>query len=754
MPAPPTSDNLTITSGGQTWHVLQEHLDAYLSNRDRDGRPPTLSRFLPEEPPSLRRLVLIELIKIDLDYRLCRCGERRQIEDYWREFPELAAEPVPTDLIYEEFHIRRRQGEAVDPEEYYLRFPEQKGQLRALLGNAPTVSTIAQSASDLSSLQPGQNLDDFDLQARLGTGAFGTVFLARQRSMQRQVALKVSTTRAAEPETLAQLDHPCIVRVYDQKQLTSSGLYLMYMQYVAGGTLHGVIDRLKESAGERTGRLLLRTIDENLEARGESPPAESSLRNRLSAMSWPEVVCWIGARLAEALDHAHAQGVLHRDIKPANVLLTAEGLPRLADFNVGCASKVEGAGPAAFFGGSLAYMSPEHLEAFNPALSRPVESLDGRADLYSLGVLLWELLTGELPFDDLPVTGNWSQLLDRLLEQRRGIELNMPTRLPAMPDLPPGLESILVTCLSPDPNQRYQSGRELAAQLELCLKPRAREILNPTARDWRRLVRRFPIGSILLIALVVNGMMAVLNFVYNRDEIIRKGGVDEKVFLSTQAIINGVAFPLGIALFLRIAWPLHRGLKRLRAGQTLSSSQLRELRQLCLRLSKHGADICLTCWILAGLAYPIALFSSLGTGSIPVFIHFMASLAMCGLIAAAYPLFTSTFLALRAIYPILYRPGNTPDKEDAMNLRQVHRWLARYLIVAASVPLLALTVLSFIRDSSGGTSASGSSGLSDIQILNGILGLGGLLGFVGMFALSGVIRADLEALTEVVQPGK
>ena len=126
----------------------------------------------------------------------------------------------------------------------------------------------------------------------------------------------------------------------------------------------------------------------------------SALRERLAAWTWPETVCWLGARLAEALDHAHRQGVLHRDVKPANVLLTAEGSPKLADFNVSFSCKLDGANPAAFFGGSLAYMSPEQLEAFNPAHGRDPGDLDGRADLYSLCIVLWELLAGRRPFPD------------------------------------------------------------------------------------------------------------------------------------------------------------------------------------------------------------------------------------------------------------------------------------------------------------------------------------------------------------------
>ena len=269
-------------------------------------------------------------------------------------------------------------------------------------------------------MDAGGAIDDFDLFALLGKGAFARVVLARQRSMQRLVALKVSGESGAEPQTLAQLDHPHIVRVFDQRSMPERGLRLLYMQYVSGGTLQSVLDVLRRTpAAERDGNMLLRAVDEAVAQRGESPPAGSALRDRLAAGTWPEAVCWLGARLAEALAYAHRQGVLHRDVKPANVLLTSEASPKLADFNVSFSCKLDGANPAAFFGGSLAYMSPEQLEAFNPAHDRDPADLDGRADLYSLCVVLWELLAGRRPFRDDALGEDWGKMLARMTEQRR-----------------------------------------------------------------------------------------------------------------------------------------------------------------------------------------------------------------------------------------------------------------------------------------------------------------------------------------------
>ena len=175
---------------------------------------------------------------------------------------------------------------------------------------------------------------------------------------------------------------------------------LLYMQYVAGGTLQGVIEHARARAARACARAgtLIEAIDRGAGRAGRI--AAGRFDDPLSAGRAPagrKSVCWIGSRLAGRLAYAHGRGVLHRDVKPANVLVAAEGHPKLADFNISF-SKLDGATPAAYFGGSLAYMSPEQLEACDPSHPRQPEDLDGRSDVYSLGVMLWELLTLRRPF--------------------------------------------------------------------------------------------------------------------------------------------------------------------------------------------------------------------------------------------------------------------------------------------------------------------------------------------------------------------
>src|SRR6185503_2925495 len=153
------------------------------------SEPPTLRDFLPQGNLALQVVAVVELIKIDLEQRHQR-GLWHPLEWYAEKFPEMlhAGEP-PCDLIYEEYHVRKSAGDEVDPQEYFQRFPNNRESL------------------------------------------------ARLRSMQRIVALKISADKGTEGQTLAQLDHPHIVRVYDQRRLPERKLRLLYMQYAPGGSL-------------------------------------------------------------------------------------------------------------------------------------------------------------------------------------------------------------------------------------------------------------------------------------------------------------------------------------------------------------------------------------------------------------------------------------------------------------------------------------------------------------------------------------
>ena len=721
-----------------TWSLLAGQVQPFIQAWEGGAEPPDLAAFLPDGPAALRRLTLLELIKVDLDYRWSGRRAPRTVEDYLAAFPDLAREGPPCDLLYEEFHVRKRAGDAVEAADYLARFPDQAEELGRLLGlEATHLSTSLFVGAPLQAVEAGGTLDDFDLFALLGEGAFARVFLARQRSMQRMVALKVSADAGAEPQTLAQLDHPHIVRVHDQRQVPEKGLRLLYMQYVPGGTLQSVLDLVRQTPEERrSGRTLLLAVDRAMGQRGESPPLASALRDRLAAWTWPEAVCWLGARLADALDYAHGQGVLHRDVKPANVLLTAEGAPKLADFNVSFGSKLDGANPAAFFGGSLAYMSPEQLEAFNPAHPRAAGDLDGRSDLYSLCLVLWALLTGRRPFRDEDLPGDWPAALARMTERRRaGVDPAEVARLPA--GLPTGLDQVLLAGLAPDPARRPPSGAALARDLDLCLQPEARGLLRPRPGGWRAFVRRHAVFSVLLAALVPNALGTLFNTAYNLSEIIAHLPGAEPAFWVVQILVNAVAFPAGIVLLGRIVWPAARAVRRLDGGGTLDADRAAEARRRCFVLGDGAAGVGVALWVLAGLAFPLGLCLVLGPQPPWFFLNFMVSLVLCGLIAAVQPFFGATFLAVRVLLPVLVR-SQPLGPEDLAAMERLKRRTGPYLLLSAVAPMLSAAALAAMG--------------SENRIALGVLSLVGLVGLGAAYILSRTIQGDLEALARTAVP--
>lgn len=577
-------------------------------------------------------------------------------------------------------------------------------------------------------LHPGQSIDDFDLLARLGQGSFARVFLARQRTLQRLVALKVSADHGTEPQTLAQLDHPHIVRVYDQRVIRDCGLRLLYMPYLAGGTLKDVIAHVRAApAAQRSGKLLLAAVDAVLTSRGELPPTDSSTRAKIAAMTWPETVAWLGARLAEALDYAHRQGVLHRDLKPANVLLGSDATPRLADFNVSSCSHLEGTDAAACFGGSLGYMSPEQLEAYNPKHDRQPADLDGRSDVYSLALTLYEVLTGERPFASDEPDGDVPTISKMIARRYEDVTVRL-VKLPA--DLPEGLADVLTKALTGDRDQRYTSAAEMARQLDLCLKPRSRRLLLP-APGWRTWVARHPMLSLFTVGLVPNILAALFSIEYNGTNLVEKYPAISAMFHRLILILNGVFFPLCVALFGWILWPVARGLRR----AAIPESELAALRRRCVFLGPLSVAVCLWAWVAAGVIFPLAMH--LGVHDLPAnfHLHFLASQTLCGLIAVSYPQFGVTFLALRALYP-RFVPNATLSAPDLADLRRIDRIQSVFLMLAASIPMLAVGLLASI----GGES----------RFVLGILSAVGLLGFFLSYWLTNEIHSDCLAYQDAM----
>lgn len=722
---------MRLDDASVSWDLLTEHVEAFLERWEADGQPPAIADFLPSEEGLLRQFVLVELVKVDLDYRYQTDAARKRLEEYLVEFPDLRqGDETPTDLIFEEFQVRRAAGEEVDPREYYRRFPNQAEVLSRLLQiDSPTVSLSLVGTRRPPEAQSGEVIDgDFQLLVELGKGAFGSVFLARQQSMQRLVALKLSNNEGSEPQTLAQFDHPHIVRVFDQRLMDDEKTRMLYMQYVPGGSLQDAIEILRETPHhQRDGRILANAVGSELKRAGGFVSTDLEHTRRLEQTPWAEVVCRLGVELATALDYAHQKGVLHRDVKPANVLLTADGSAKLADFNISFSSQLDGVSPAAYFGGSLAYMSPEQLEACNPSHARLAEELDSRSDLYSLAVLLWELLEGQRPWGDEQIAGGWSTALGAMADRRRAGAVDPPAE--SADPVTRQLRRILLKCLSPNPEDRYASGAQLARELQLCLQPHALELLCEPARGWRRWTLKWPLFSAMLATLLPNAMAGVFNWAYNRQAIIEKLAGALNTFNLVQLTINSIAFPVGVVIAITILWPILRQLRN-REGPSPFS-----VRRRALRFGKFIALLGIVEWTIAGVAYPVSMHVLVGGVEAPEYVHFVASLVLCGLIAAAYPFFLLSLLSVRVFYPALACESD-PDERDAGELESLGRQMAFFLYVAGGVPslgMLALLTTSLI------TNQQNTFALLILSVL-------GFLGFGVVLLVYRQLQRDLTAL--------
>jgi len=277
----------------------------------------------------------------------------------------------------------------------------------------------------------------------LGNGGMGNVYQAFEPGFNRLVALKllreycrrgdtVAKRFAAEAHLLAQLDHRNVVRVYAVGE--AGGRPFFAMKYVSGGSLDGHLAEYRVSAGHAV-RLLV--------------------------------------KLARAVQYLHDRGVWHRDLKPLNILLDEEGEPLVADFGV--AKWLEGESHTVGFGinrvGTYAYMAPEMIRHGSA-------SAGARADVWSLGVILFELLTGVRPF---PGHGDDPQLIRRI-ESEPPLPLAQPA---AAPGIDEGLERIVLKALAKDPCRRYQTAAALAADLDAWLGD-GTAADAPTLADARR----------------------------------------------------------------------------------------------------------------------------------------------------------------------------------------------------------------------------------------------------------------------------
>ncbi len=261
----------------------------------------------------------------------------------------------------------------------------------------------------------------YEIVAELGRGAMGVVYQARDPQIDRMVAVKTISLWGQEPEeekefrlrflneaqAAGRLHHPGIVSVFDVGENPENQDPYIVLEYVPGETLNRIL------------------------ARERKLPLAKALK--------------LAEELADALDYAHAQGVVHRDIKPANILITEDGHAKIADFGIAKLNLAHFTLPGRVLG-TPAYMAPEQLSG---------EGCDGRSDLFSLGVILYVMTTGLSPFQGDSATTVCFKVANREPIAASALDLN----------LPPQLDAVISRAIAKNPQERYQSGSEFAEDL-------------------------------------------------------------------------------------------------------------------------------------------------------------------------------------------------------------------------------------------------------------------------------------------------
>jgi tetratricopeptide (TPR) repeat protein len=355
-------------------------------------------------------------------------GEPLPVEAYLKLHPNVAADrEAVLDLICHEYLLRKRRGESPDAQEYLRRFPAYADDLRdqfevgqLIVAENDEVATVIGSLPVWKPSRPSARVvAGYEVLSKLGSGGMGVVYLARHVELQRLVALKmIRSPQLAGPrqlarfrgeaEALARIQHPNIIQIYEVGEC--EGQPFLALEYLPGGSL----DRRLQGSPQ--------------------PPRQAAQMIRA---------------LAGAVDAAHQAGVIHRDLKPGNVLLSSNDTPKVTDF--GLAKRLDAGTGQTTTGdilGTPPYMAPEQAHGRKGAVGP-------WTDVYALGAILYEMLTGRPPFNGATV---WETL-----EQMATLDPVPPSQLQVR--VPRDLEVICLKCLAKEPARRYARAADLAEDL-------------------------------------------------------------------------------------------------------------------------------------------------------------------------------------------------------------------------------------------------------------------------------------------------
>ena len=411
-----------IPSPGEGWSALKRVVRRF-EDAWHQGPRPAIDDYLPAAG-GLRDRLLVELAHLELELRL-KAGEAARVEEYLTRYPELAGDPVvPLDLIAAEYELRRRGEPRLARAEYEQRFPQYRDELPASIGQATQIGRDA--GWDTSFREVFPEVPVYEILGLISRGGMGVIYRARQSSLDRLVALKFLPADCAhdpvwlerfgrEARTASALNHPHICTIYDTGEC--DGRPFLSMELIEGKTLESLVGRCVPVA---------------------------------------ELAPVIG-QAARALAAAHAAGVVHRDIKPANVMVRDDGIVKVLDFGLARRVPAAGAAPAdketdpGTLVGTVLYMSPEQARA---------ERVTTASDIFSLGIILYELAAGQHPFP-----------ADSGIGVLHAIAMQTPPPPARLnPEVPAGLNALIEQMLAKEPRVRPSAAEVAAALTELTEK--------------------------------------------------------------------------------------------------------------------------------------------------------------------------------------------------------------------------------------------------------------------------------------------
>jgi len=556
----------------------------------------------------------------------------------------------------------------------------------------------------------GEVIGDFRVLGELGRGSSARVFRARQISLDRDVALKVSRLRGDEARNMANLEHEGIVSVFSESGHPEKGLRLICMQLVPGVSL----DRLMASTSNparAAGSGILAALDRG-SATAALDPAALQDRQVLSGLDGPRVVAWLGHKLALALAHAHDRGVLHLDVKPANILVSPYGRPLLTDFNVSQRLGVD----SGILGGTERYMAPEQKQALLAAREgRAVPPLTPGADVHSLGVVLREM------------SDAWAGPNDGTAARE-------------------SLETVIGRCTAPA-ETRFASAAEVAEALQGCLDLASIwDGLPPLGRvgSWSL---RSPLAAIIVFSLIPQLLGSAVNITYNSMRIVSGLSASQQTwFVRLCLLYNLVVYPICIALLVRAVGPVVSFLRKRGTGGLDSQ---RALRAHVLTLPLWVVLVVTLGWMPGSLLFPTAMDWLEGPLRPHVYAHFFVSFTLSWLIAMAYSFLHVEYLAFRIAYPRLWIGEARPRERARLELSRLGSSKHPFHFMAGFVPLVGAALVVYV-----GPDRLDPVSYASYRILVILLIGSGMAGLAFAIRATHALSETFLALTGTSEPGR